>query len=272
MKNNSPHNFKSLLNRISKLEAQIQSLEEINTKYRKNISQSEKIKTEFLAQMSHELRTPIHVILSAVELLREDHIDEKDKGVNDVLGIITSAGKRIHRTIELILNLTDLQAGTYSYQPCEFDLLLDLKETLYRSLKEAAAEKELEFVWKSETGDTKVTADIYSVMQIFLHLIENAIKFTNFGKVEVILSRNRKGELIVNIHDTGIGISKDFMPYLFKPFMQEDSGYARRYEGNGLGLAVVKKFCTINKIKIKVKSEKGVGSRFIVIFPNLITF
>lgn len=257
-----------LLEKIKILEKKISSLEKINKKYRNNISSSEQLKTEFLAQMSHELRTPVNVILNAVELLNDEYSEEPNESIQDLLTILNSAGRRIHRTIELILDMTELQAGAYKFQPIEFDLYTDMKDTLYTEMKLIAEDKELDFIWHKRTNNSKTNADIYSVMKIFQHLIENAIKFTNIGSVTVTVSRNKKNKLIVEITDTGIGISKDFLPLVFKPFMQEDTGYKRRYEGNGLGLAVAEKFAELNSAKISVKSEKEVGSTFTVEFKK----
>ena len=87
-------------------------------------------------------------------------------------------------------------------------------------------------------------------------------------KVEINLYHNRDNHLSVSVSDTGIGISEDYMPDIFKPFYQEYQGYSRKFEGNGLGLALVKKYCEINKLLFNIKSQKDVGSTFTVIFPN----
>jgi len=111
-----------------------------------------------------------------------------------------------------------------------------------------------------------VSGDKYSLHQIFTNLIDNSIKFTNRGKITVNTSRDIRDRVVVNITDTGIGISEDFLPYLFDIFSQEDQGYSRRYEGNGLGLSLVKKFCELNKAKIRFNTQKGIGTSFSIIF------
>ncbi|MDZ7763217.1 MAG: ATP-binding protein [Melioribacteraceae bacterium] len=88
------------------------------------------------------------------------------------------------------------------------------------------------------------------------------------GKVEILLSKNITGNIIVEIKDTGIGIAKEFLPRLFDFFAQEEQGYTRSFEGNGLGLALVKSYCEINNARIEVESEKNVGTTFRVIFNN----
>jgi signal transduction histidine kinase len=89
--------------------------------------------------------------------------------------------------------------------------------------------------------------------------------------VEILLERNSTGNIIVEIKDTGIGISKEFLPKIFDTFVQEEQGYTRSYEGNGLGLALVKNYCKINNALIEVESEKNVGSTFRIVFDKTIT-
>ena len=115
---------------------------------------------------------------------------------------------------------------------------------------------------------TKILADEYSIMQIFANLIDNAIKYTKKGKVEILLTKNKSGNVMVEVKDTGIGMSKEFLPKIFEPFVQEEQGYSRSYEGNGLGLALTKRYCEINNAVIEVESEKNVGSTFRVIFKS----
>ncbi|MFO7447343.1 MAG: ATP-binding protein, partial [Ignavibacteriaceae bacterium] len=90
--------------------------------------------------------------------------------------------------------------------------------------------------------------------------------FTEKGSVEVKLYTNKKGKVCAEVKDTGIGISEEYMPNLFKSFSQESKGYSRKFEGNGLGLALTKKYTDLNKAEITVKSKKGEGSTFTVSF------
>ena len=103
---------------------------------------------------------------------------------------------------------------------------------------------------------------------IFSNLLYNAVKFTNIGEVEVLFSKTDKQNLLVQIKDTGIGIEPEFLPHIFEIFTQEDRGHTRQFEGNGLGLALVKSYCELNNIKIKIESKKGVGTTVKLTFPN----
>jgi signal transduction histidine kinase len=113
-----------------------------------------------------------------------------------------------------------------------------------------------------------VKADEYSVNQIFDNLINNAVKYTKEGEVKVKVDSFQNGQVVVDVSDTGIGISEEFLPNLFQPFIQEEQGYTRKYEGNGLGLALVKRYCDMNNAEIQVFSRKGEGTTFRVIFSQ----
>jgi signal transduction histidine kinase len=103
---------------------------------------------------------------------------------------------------------------------------------------------------------------------ILYHLIENAVKFTIEGGITISVENNHNSFLTISIEDSGVGMSQEYMKNMFKLFSQEDHGYSRQYDGNGLGLALTKRLCEINNIDISVKSEKGKGSTFTLTFPK----
>lgn len=232
------------------------------------VEKSEKIKSEFLAQMSHEIRTPINTILSFSTLIKEELAQYANDELKYGFSGIQSAGKRLIRTIDLILNMSDVQLGTHEYIPKEVDICEDIIEPLIIEYRVMVNEKGLKLNLLKNTNDTKIVVDSYSVHQIFANLIDNAIKYTREGKIDVECIRNNQGHLEVSVIDTGMGISQDYIPMLFDEFSQEDMGYTRKFEGNGLGLALVKRYCELNKAEIKVESEKGVGTKFTIVFNN----
>ena len=229
---------------------------------------SERLKTEFLAQMSHEIRTPINAILSATEFIKDELLDRDDDDVDINFRIIDSASKRIIRTIDLILNTSQLQTGNYDYHPRKFDLFSDCLLPLHNEFYFSATEKKLNFGLRKETDRSTVLADEYSINQIFKNVIDNAIKYTALGFIEIVLFRNEEDKLSVAIKDSGIGISKEYIPQLFDPFSQEFKGYSRQFEGNGLGMALVKSYCELNKASIQIDSEKGSGTTVLIVFNN----
>ncbi len=228
--------------------------------------QSDKMKTEFLAQMSHEIRTPINIITSNVNFISEELGDKIDPADKDCFESIDLASRRIIRTVDLILNMSELQTGIYKPSLSKVDIESQVLKKLYNEFQQTAKQKGIDFIYKCEVNESEIISDEYCVTQIFVNLVDNAIKYTKKGKVEILLTKNKDGNIVVEVKDTGIGISKDFFPHLFEPFVQEDQGYSRSYEGNGLGLALVKRYCDINNAVIEVESEKNVGSTFRVIF------
>ena len=224
------------------------------------------LKTEFLAQMSHEIRSPLNTVLNCSSLIKESFISSSDEELKELFPIINSAGNRIIRTIDSLINMSEINLGTYEPNYKTLNIRKDILETICSELKILAVNKGLEFVVLYEIDDKQVKADNYSVGQIFVNLIDNAIKYTKVGKIEVKTYINSNNKLSVDITDTGIGISNEFIPELFSAFRQEEQGYSRKFEGNGLGLALVKEYCNINSAIIEVRSTKNVGSKFTVIF------
>ena len=233
--------------------------------------ESDKLKSQFLAQMSHEIRTPLNSIVGNVEYLNESFGKKMDSDTRDCFEGIDLASKRIIRTIDLILNAAELQTSGYQPQFVKIDLNSDVLKILYQEHQLSAKQKGLEFIYTCKEKNTKVIADGYSITQIFANLIDNAIKYTKKGKIEILLGKNTTGNIMVEVKDTGIGMSKEFLPKLFEPFVQEEQGYTRSFEGNGLGLALVKRYCELNNIIIEVESEKNVGSTFRIIFDKKVT-
>jgi PAS domain S-box-containing protein len=226
---------------------------------------ADKLKSEFLAQMSHEIRTPTNTILSFSSLLKEELIGTIHGDLKSGFQMIDRAGKRLVRTIDLILNMSEIQTGTYDYRPKKFDVYNDCLVPIYLAYKFIAQDKNIDLILSKNADSSEVIADEYTINQIFYNLIDNAVKYTKSGSVTILVER-KKTTLSIAIKDTGIGIAKEYIPLLFTPFSQEEQGYTRRFDGNGLGLALVKKFCELNKATIQVESEKNSGSTFTVIF------
>ncbi|MCB0729712.1 MAG: PAS domain S-box protein [Ignavibacteriae bacterium] len=229
---------------------------------------ADKLKSVFLAQMSHEIRTPINAMVSLASLLKDDLTDKVDDDHKLSLELINKSGNRIIRTVDLLLNLSEIQTGTYQTIIREFDLYSEILSKIVVEYKSIAKEKEIDLQIKTLSENTNIVADYYTVNQIFMQLIDNAFKYTDKGKILIKVFRNTDDHLTTEVIDTGIGIANNYMTNLFKPFSQEEMGYSRKYEGNGIGLNLVKKYCELNKAKIEVESEKNKGSLFRVIFNN----
>ena len=229
---------------------------------------ADKLKSEFLAQMSHEIRTPINAILSFSGLLRDELQDKIDADYRTVFDFMELSGKRIIRTIDLLLNMSELQTGSFKVSPKKFDIQKRVLDYVYHENINEAKKKKLKFEVENRLTENELFADEYSTQQILSVLTENAVKFTEEGEVQIVVYKNQQNKVVFEVRDTGIGISEEYMSNLFVPFSQEEQGYCRRFEGNGLGLAIAKRYCDLNKAEIKVKSKKGAGTTFKVVFPN----
>lgn len=227
---------------------------------------ADKLKSDFLAQVSHEIRTPINTILSFASLIKEKLEKSDDEEVSDSIKFMSNAGRRIIRTIDLLINMSEIQSGSMDYNPKKMDVHKEVIRNLFFEYKNLALEKNIIIDLKLLTNKTSISIDEYSVSQIFSNLLDNAVKYTQNGKISIIIKRDNNNKLVVSVSDTGIGISKKYIPNLFKAFTQEEQGYTRKFEGNGLGLALVKKYCNLNKASIDVESKKGIGTTFTVIF------
>jgi signal transduction histidine kinase len=229
-----------------------------------------KMKTEFLAQMSHEIRTPVNSILSYTQLLKDETIDIIPEDLRFSFDMINNGGRRLIRTIDLILNVSELQTGTYEPIMEKSNIIEDIIEPLIGEFQTAAKAKNLDLNFVNLLNEKKYiyTVDIYTITQIIANLIDNAIKYTKKGTVEVIAYKNKNDLFSIDIKDSGIGISEEFQKTLFEPFTQEEQGYCRKFEGNGLGMALVKEYCKINNLKISVASKKNIGTTFTLTFPE----
>ena len=229
---------------------------------------SEKIKADFLAQISHEIRTPLNNILGTVGALKYELNDLQSQNVNDSFLIIDRAGRRLTRTVDLIINSADLQLEQYISNLTEINVV-DILGQIRTEYSKLAENRCLDFRFSLEFKKKAIFSDENAVVQIISNLISNAIKFTDIGYVKLSAKEGSNKELIVTIKDTGVGVSKDFIPKLFDYYTQEEQGYTRSYDGNGLGLFLAKKYCDIIEAEISVKSKKGRGTIFTVKIPNL---
>jgi len=239
-----------------------QELELITAKER--AEQSDRLKDAFIANISHEIRTPLNVILGYSSLIMAEMSDRIKAEELTFFESIERGGQRLMRTVEHILNISSIQAGTFELHPEPIDVN-DRVETLIMDLRSIAAEKGLTLTTLNEYPGALIIADRYCLDQALTNLIDNAIKFTNRGGVKVRTYRQDR-RVCIEVSDTGIGISAEYLPRVFNVFSQEIIGYTRPFEGLGLGLALTKRYIEFNQGSITVKSRKGVGTTFTLRF------
>lgn len=228
---------------------------------------SNNLKSDFLAQMSHEIRTPVNTILSFTSLLKESLSEHLDEDLKDSFKIIENGGSRLIRTIDLILNVSQIQSGNLTLSPTKLNLV-EILNNLVSEFSRSAKKENLDLIFQSSFKNLVIYGDNYTITQIFANLIHNSIKYTDKGFIKIIAEKNKQNEIIVKVKDTGVGMSAEFLTQLFDPFSQEETGYTRKFEGTGLGLTLVRKYCELNNAEITVKSIKDKGSTFIVKFRS----
>lgn len=245
------------------------SLEESNRQLiiaKDEAEKSDRLKSEFLAQMSHEIRTPIHILMSYSSLIKDEIEENLDKDMRSNFNAIEHAGKRIIRTTELILNMSEISTGTYEYSESEFDIFDGVLNKIYNEYILKIDQEKINFKIENNSTNGIVIADKYSVYQIFTQIIDNAVNYTEKGEITVSVNNTSNDKVEVSVSDSGIGISDAYSPNIFMPFTQEEQGYTRRFEGNGLGLALTKKYCELNHAEIDIQSKKGLGTKVTVTF------
>lgn len=259
---------RTILEQQTKIFDTIDELKQSNLKLENAKTQIEaldKLKSEFLALVSHEVRTPINVIKGNLDIIKTENVDLNPDEINYFFDTIDLEFKRLIRTIDMVVMLAELQSDTYQKKDENIDLR-KIIEAVFKEYKEKAELKMIGLKFNMTPGEYIIRGDQYSVEQIITNIVDNAVKFTHQGEVEITLTNKKENETNFEVADTGIGISKEFIPNLFKPFLQEDSSYSRQYEGNGLGLALIKKCIELNEAFIYVASEKGKGTRFAITF------
>ncbi|NJO17651.1 MAG: response regulator [Thioploca sp.] len=223
-------------------------------------------KSQFLANMSHELRTPMNAIIGYSEMLRED---AEDLGILDFvadLEKIYAAGKHLLGLINDILDLSKIESGKMELYLETFEVETLLNEVVV-TIQPLADKKsnQLEVNITNKLGH--IYADLTKTRQILFNLLSNAAKFTENGRIYIEVTRHTE-EICFHIRDEGIGMTLEQQNKLFQPFTQVDASTTRRFGGTGLGLAITKEFAEMMGGSIRVVSEFGQGSTFIVHLPT----
>jgi signal transduction histidine kinase len=217
--------------------------------------------------MSHEVRTPLNVILGLADVVEERLAELGDTSLAPLFGASRRAAERLLRTIHNVLDLAQLEAGTFRTSP----RWLRIEEIVGRcrgEFESRASEKGLRFVVAVELGSrAELWCDEGCLLQALEALLDNAVKFTARGEVALRLKPHGGGGLEFEIRDTGIGIAPDHLSHLFEPFRQEELGPNRSFQGLGLGLALAKRYLELEEAELSAESSRGLGSVFRIRFP-----
>ena len=219
------------------------------------------LKTQFLANMSHEIRTPMNAILGFADLL-SDLMAKEDPKFRYV-SRIRENGDLLLRIIDDILDFSKLESGNFQVESEPFSIAQTIDETL-GLLKALADKKGLKLRSSIAPGTPEaVTSDPLRLRQVLINLIGNSIKFTQSGHVEVRIRHQKPFHLVVEVEDTGIGMSSDESQGIFQPFRQADGSISRRFGGTGLGLSLSKRLAMAMGGDLSLmRSAPGEGSLF----------
>ncbi len=226
-------------------------------------------KAEFLAKMSHELRTPLNAVINYSEMLLEEAQSEDDKDAISDLNKIHAAGHHLLKLINEVLDLSKIDAGMMGL----FNEEANFRDLLRASVDEFRSEAQLRgnvFNVDIEAGVEIVTMDRQKAGQVLSQVIDNAVKFTRNGLINIHVSRriNDSRDMIsVAVRDTGIGIAEHELPTLFQQFTVLGDASSSKYGGTGLGLALSQKLCRLMGGDLKAHSVLGEGSCFTIFLP-----
>ncbi|OHB86268.1 MAG: hypothetical protein A3D13_08690 [Planctomycetes bacterium RIFCSPHIGHO2_02_FULL_40_12] len=226
------------------------------------IKDLEKTKKDFVSNVSHELRTPLTAIKGFVETLEETTNDDENK---HYLNIIKRHTDRVINIVEDLLLLSELEEESSSLEFEDVNLE-GLIENILKIFDQRLREKNLVLKFKSDKDLPLIKADPFKLEQVFINLIDNAVKYTESG--EIIISLSQKDEkVVIEIQDTGICIPKEHLSRIFERFYVVDKSRSRKLGGTGLGLSIVKHIVLLHNGKIDVENIPGTGTKFIVALP-----
>lgn len=222
----------------------------------------ENIKKDFVANVSHELRTPLTAIKGYIETLEEEISPEHFRYVET----IKKNTERIIHIVDDLLTLMSLEDVSSKLIVSEVNLC-ELINQIIPTFKQRLEEKKLKFELKCDNNFPTILADSFRLEQIFVNLIDNAIKYSDKGTIRIELTQEDEDTVKIVVSDEGIGIPKEHLDRIFERFYTVDKSHSRKQGGTGLGLSIVKHIILLHDGNIQVQSEEGKGTKFIIHLP-----
>lgn len=224
-------------------------------------------KDQFLTHMSHELRTPLNGIVVMTQMLMTTQLTDDQR---EQLNVISESNDQLLAVINQILDFSKVESGNIGVEQVDFNI----RDLIHKCIAAYSVKANMKNISLNLTIQPavpeNVIGDAVKIRQIFTNILDNAVKFTEQGAVQVAISAHERDEMITDIRfevkDSGIGISADVIPKLFKPFSQGDSSMTRKFGGTGLGLAITKRLLEVMGGSIEVESDET-GSRFAFTVP-----
>jgi len=223
--------------------------------------ESDRLKSAFLANMSHEIRTPLNSIMGFADLLLDPFFDPVQQ--TEFVQMIKTSGNNLLAIISDIVDISKIEAGQITLHKATFPVGKLIQEIAYEQ-SHLILRKGLEIKVNLPEADIFIDGDEGRIKQILMNYVNNAIKFTEKGFVEI--GCNIIDSVLFYVKDTGIGIPEEFHEKAFERFRQVETAHTRKYGGNGLGLAIARQLAELMGAKVWMESETGVGSTFFLSF------
>lgn len=231
-----------------------------------NLKKMDRVRTDFVANVSHELKTPLTLIKGYTETLEDRVIDDKERA-QKFISIIKDHTNRLENIINDLLSLSELELSKNSIDKTNLDLK-SLIDEVAMGFGHALDVKKLTLSIGSQGKDFKIPADKDKIEQVFVNLIDNAIKYTkDSGKIEISLLE-QQNSITVTVEDNGIGIAAEHLDRVFERFYRVDKARSRELGGTGLGLGIAKHIVQAHNGTIKIESQIEKGTRVLVTLPK----
>lgn len=242
-----------------------------NKKVINETNEHNKMMVEFFSNISHELKTPLNVILGAIQLLSLTDNALINYTIEAKLSkYLKTMKQNCYRLVRLVNNLVDMSKFDSGY--FKLDLhnhdIVNVVEGITLSVVDYAKNKGIELLFDTDVEEKEMAIDLDKIERIMLNLLSNAIKFTNEGGQILVSLWDKEDKIVISIKDNGTGIPADKLDFIFERFGQVDKTLARNKEGSGIGLSLVKSIVDMHEGNIKVLSEFGQGSEFIIELPS----
>jgi len=228
----------------------------------KELNELDKLKNQFIANVSHELRTPLMSISGAVELLESSMPD----GSKQLIELISRNTQRMTKLVGELLDFSKLETGVFKYCFME-ESLQKLLNDIVKDFEKPFHDKNIELTASIPGTLPPVKIDKSRINQAISNLMSNALKFTEPNSRVKLTAKKSKGEIVISVEDTGIGIDKEHLGRIFDRFYQVDGSITRERSGVGIGLAISKKIIEDHKGRIWAESESNKGSKFYITLP-----
>ena len=239
---------------------------------KKEAEASDRGKTAFIATMSHEIRTPLGAVNGFSQLLQKELEEFEEELTTDIpeqiyefVSAISERSQKLQALVHDLFELSNIEMGKTSIQLARVSVAASLRAAVEK-IRPSAERKGLRLNLSVHDNELHILGESRRLNQILDNLLSNAVKFTDEGEINVLL-KSVNDSAVVEIEDTGVGIAASYLDQLFEAFSQEEDWRNRKYQGTGLGLALVKRLVEMMNGKVSAKSQKGKGSTFTLSFP-----